>query len=742
MNPFINDNIVSITIPASVTEIGSNAFNNQSKIVEVYNLSTVDISTYITPLVIHTSLDEESIVFDDGDYTFANYEDKCYLLSYNGIDSDLDLPETVKKGDDTIDSYEVYNYAFASYKNNFLKQFSSYSYVYQPYHKVNIPDSVTKLGSYAFVSCGYIDELLINNEKIKIEDYCFWECDLSYNYSDSVGYIGSEENPYMILFHVSLINSVIIHKDCKQIYYDHFMREIYEIYNLSDLNIEIGSDDYTGIAKHAFVIHKSLDEKSVLIKDENGFVFAYFNDKGYLIGKKYSSDDELILPESFKYGDEIINSYEVKNLSITSGYRSITIPSSVTKIEDNVFFLSYGNIEKVNIPAHLFNMFIQSNSVKEIVINSGETLEISENYYNRNDSLLKLTLPSTLTSITGSNVLYTNLYEIYNLSNIELLSNNNCNIAKSTKVIHTSLDEKSIYVDEGDFTFTYLNNQGYLMRYNGNNNKVILPDSFTYDGKVINSYIVKSHAIYNGYNRHELVCSNSVTKIEEYALYAFSKITLNDNIKSLGKIDIYYGEYNEYEGCYYLGSSTNPYLCLVKSNYQIAEVKVHADCKLIAESVFKNNTTLTSITLPNGLKYINYDAFNGCSGLTSITLPESLLEIDGYAFHGTHITNIVLPNNVTYLGGAAFMDSNLTSITISNSLTYIGIRAFDHTNISDITLPKTITYIGQRAFNTQGGVVITYNGTKAEWAAIEKQANWNYQNSVHKVTCTDGDAEI
>ena len=37
---------------------------------------------------------------------------------------------------------------------------------------------------------------------------------------------------------------------------------------------------------------------------------------------------------------------------------------------------------------------------------------------------------------------------------------------------------------------------------------------------------------------------------------------------------------------------------------------------------------------------------------------------------------------------------------------------------------------------------ITYNGTKAEWEAIEKDDGWNYGNAITLAKCSDGDINL
>ena len=182
----------------------------------------------------------------------------------------------------------------------------------------------------------------------------------------------------------------------------------------------------------------------------------------------------------------------------------------------------------------------------------------------------------------------------------------------------------------------------------------------------------------------------------------------------------------------------------------------------IGEDAFQDNTTITSVTIPDSVTEIGANAFAGCTNLTSVnykgdwskltiqsgnpavqdaaneqlfdfeftpdntavivkyyrgaaadvTIPsrykgKPVTVIDPVAFYNNSaVTSVTIPDSVTAIPDHAFgFCSQLTNISIPNSVTFIGFSAFNScTSLKSITLPSSLSTIQSYAFYNCGNL--------------------------------------
>ena len=130
-------------------------------------------------------------------------------------------------------------------------------------------------------------------------------------------------------------------------------------------------------------------------------------------------------------------------------------------------------------------------------------------------------------------------------------------------------------------------------------------------------------------------------------------------------------------------------------------IKFDGTVTSIGDEAFRQLSSLTSITIPDGVTSIGDEAFAICRSLTRVTIPESVTSIGYNAFSiCPSLKDITIPRDVTLIGDSAFsFCSSLTSITIPDGVESIGVEVF-HTcsSLSTITIPDSVTSIGAGAF--------------------------------------------
>lgn len=180
--------LTSITLPSSITEIGDLAFADCFRLVEIYNLSPLQITkgSYENggigryALHIYSSADVPSKTWETADgYLFYGDGEICYLLGYMGNDTELTLPGDCNGKDYTIRESAFYldSHISAITFSEGILQIENYAFAHcKGLTEIIFPDSLVSIGEYAFCECERLGAISFGNNLKAIGSCAFDEC--------------------------------------------------------------------------------------------------------------------------------------------------------------------------------------------------------------------------------------------------------------------------------------------------------------------------------------------------------------------------------------------------------------------------------------------------------------------------------------------------------------------------------------------------------------------------------------
>jgi hypothetical protein len=167
----------------------------------------------------------------------------------------------------------------------------------------------------------------------------------------------------------------------------------------------------------------------------------------------------------------------------------------------------------------------------------------------------------------------------------------------------------------------------------------------------------------------------------------------------------------------------------------------------IEESVFIGCTSLSNVSIGNGVTRIGNSAFMGCSSLNSILIPQSVNSIGEYAFSlCTNLTSITIPNSVTSIERFAFSYcSNLSRLTfLGDAPTLLGDPEWSTWPLQSGQSKTVYYFAGTTGWGTTfGGLTTVQLTTPAIQSLVfnvngNAQISWSaMQGSVYEIQSTD-----
>lgn len=667
--PFANTNITHVDIPAGMTAIPNAAFAEMQKLTSVTMHDAVEsIGDFAFCFTALKSINLPEGCTELGRASFAGTALTEIILphgvpavphsAFSGCSAlkKVTLPESVTSIDDN-----AFDMCYA------LEQ-------------INIPAGVTYIGDYAFQLCSALNLSLVIPENATLGDHPFIDCGenlVLYVAKDSPALTYAQNNsiPYVMY-------AIDAQTQTAGIYAVDTPASMTEI----ALPNSICGYPVTQVAPGLFQNRQTL--KSVTLPSG---LTAIPNE----LFSGCSALTDVNIPESVTR----IGNYAFKNCTTL---KTVTIPDSVTSIGDFAF-MGCSVLTEIDLPDSVTSIgqyaFYNCAALKSATLPSGLT-ELPDDIFDGCSALTEITIPAGVMSIPDcAFYLCTSLKKVTlpeGLTSIGYSAFEECPL--ETIDIPDSVETIGSYAFYacGLETLTLpasLTTIGDYAFQSNDLTEITIPETVTtigeyaFDDNNLTTVIIPSSGTLIGTDAFANCSSDLVIYCEEDS--AAQTYAQEDNVPYI----LYRLDQNALTASIIAssGAMTDVVIPVSIAGYPVTE---------ISDSAFQNNTTLTSIVIPEGVTRIGIDAFNGCTALETIDLPDSLETIGVYAFYQSGLTSVALPKSLTRLPSSVFDDcDSLTTVTFEGDVTSIGTYAFSNCNtLTTITLPETVTSIGQGAF--------------------------------------------
>jgi len=610
-----------------------------------------------------------------------------------------------------------------------------------------VPAGTERICEGAFYNCRNLKSVVISDSVIAIENDAFGVCENleSVKIGNGVAAIGDKAFSSCISLQKAVIGSGVVSignlafSDCYR---------LVEVYNKSDLNIVAGANDFGLVAYYAQEVYTA-DVQSKVSTDESGYVI--FTDGNERVLVNYVGEaKELIIPDGVTkitigafYGNRDITSAVIPDSVRAIGFKAffycnalekIIIPSSVATIGANVFYRCDSltiYCEAGKKPAGWENSWNPSNrpvkwgcAMLDGHILDGVDVIIPANCMNvgaRYQTCIICQQQIKIENIPLSEHIFTSY-----TSNGDGTKTANCDMGcgnTSTLLENEDIDWSKIFVYY-DSEIVGLTKLGETL------SSITVPAEI--NGVTITT--IGPSAFWYCENLERVVIGDNIVNIESYAFgesHNLKEIVIGKNVYNIGYL-AFVGDY----------SLTNIEVAEDNEHYKSIDGNLYTkDGKTLIQ--YAIGKTDTAFTTPDSVTTIMYYSFNYSRYLEKIVIGDNVTVIENNAFQDSiALREVIIGDNVTAIGEQAFASCpNLTSVVIGDKVTKLESRAFYNCgSLTNVTMGNKITAIGDYAFSWCDGLKsLTFKGTQAEWAAVEKGYWWS---DADNVVCIDGVVSI
>lgn len=682
------DSLTSVVLPASLTTIGSDAFNcdslkkavilnseteinyNNFADCNIYGYKNSTAETYVkndrynnlTFITICPDSPNEYEHLDANQDMFCDYCSETMVIEEGNVTDTIKYAFTFDKillitGTGEIPDYSTWdetnrppwqhlsaNIDTVIIGNGITTIGRAAFNEHEALKKAVLPESVTTIRENAFSECSYLSEINFSEGLTTIEYHAFSNCDslTSVILPESLTVISSSfeycDGITEVYIPALITNGV-----------ESFLRGIN---NLEKLTISENNTAY------------SADEKALFNKDKTKLLlFIAKSDKRYTIPASvtyinYSafsnctSLETVTIPESVKTIDQ-------SAFSGCSALKSVTIPASVTDIASYAFE-NCTSLENINIPDTVtsirYNAFNNCTALKSVIIPDSVT-HIGSSAFENCQSLENINIPDSITSIDYN--AFRNCSSLTNITipdSVEEISGgafekctklSSVTLPENVNISNSAFDDTAIYNDKSNWE----NGVFYIGTYLISADNDLLTETVAIKPGTKN---IASDALYF-YNTalETIIIPDSVTGIGDSFAYSETKVFFRGTRAQWNAAtEDTYGNDNYYLICSY------------------------SDDLIIEESF--------------AYKIVN----SGAVIVTAFTntVPETLggfpvIEIGEYAYNSQNLSELVFPASLKVIGEAAFTNNTLASIIFKGTPERIEKDAFKGCKTGYILIP-------------------------------------------------------
>jgi len=674
----------------------------------------------------------ENVSIDDVVYTYDIYysiidADNHYVAvvnngntrTYGGTGREkMEVPERVTYNDITYTVTAIASHAFDL----------NGSYTAPVLLKVVLPESITSIGSSAFLYCGELTTVNIPPAVTSIGSSAFRYCSSLTDITIPDGITSIAEEAFMYCFALTSIN---IPNSVTSVgaYAFHACNHV------TSLTIGTG---LTSVGNYAF---SPLDALATI-----NYNAAHMNSG---LGVRTNTDCTLTIGSDVTYlpNSAFSGFTRLTTLNFAASSQAITIDAYAFKNCTGLTSISFGD-RSYEIGS---NAFEGCTGLTTLTIPSGVT-KIRQSAFKDCSNLATIYYNATNCLIEGASSGFSSACAWYGLPACTLIIGDNVTILRSSAFrFFTGLTNLTIgagVVNIGDYAFAGCSNLASVT-YNATSCTTVsynIWDGCTHPCTLIigsgvvslpNSSSKSSYGIFKGFTGlSEITIPSNVTSIGDYTFADCTGLaTINFNAPSctIG------GNYSNlcWNGC--------THECTLNIGDNVSGLSDRAFSGLtglktinfgshvsfsIPEKAF-SGTGLTELVIPNFVTSIGKEAFSGCGSLTSLTIGTGVTTIGNWAFNScNHLTTVnynatnctsagdqswptfdncgngtnctlTIGNNVTRLPQRIFYRfSGLTSFSIGTGLGSISDYAFVNcTCLTSINIPNNVTSIGSSAFD-------------------------------------------